>query len=80
MRAGHYHPIDPYTVNDPNNGYPHHFCGGTVNVVSAVVTPRPPLHSNDLEGGVAMAGPERGERFPAATVDSYVFLVSFKWW
>eukprot|EP00731_Ephydatia_muelleri_P005628 Em0002g1804a len=23
---GHYHPIDPYAVPDPNNGYPHHFC------------------------------------------------------
>eukprot|EP00731_Ephydatia_muelleri_P005636 Em0002g1812a len=22
----HYHPIDPYAVPDPNNGYPHHFC------------------------------------------------------
>ena len=41
----------------PEEGSP--VSGGTVNVVSAVVTPRPPLHSNDLEGGVAMAGPER---------------------
>ena len=24
--AGHYHPHDPYAADDPNNGYPHHFC------------------------------------------------------